>query len=208
VPKVAKGAWASALKRAADFSSAAAGIAVTAPLLVGASVLIKATSPGPLFFKQARAGRDGEVFYPYKFRTMTVSESREANVQVTSASAGVTPVGSFLRRTKLDELPQLLNVLKGEMALIGPRPTLPQQVEDYDDFQRQRLLVRPGMTGLAQVNGNASISWPERIKYDVHYVGHVSLAMDVAILLKTVGIVLKGEEHFARAFDESPYSDG
>ena len=112
----------------------------------------------------------------------------------------------MLRRLKIDELPQIINVVKGDMSLIGPRPTLPDQTRAYNDFQRQRLLVRPGLTGLAQVNGNAAVSWEERIKYDVHYVRHHGFRMDVGILLKTVLVLVRGEALMARPFEESPYA--
>ena len=115
-------------------------------------------------------------------------------------------MGRVLRRLKIDELPQILNVVKGDMSLIGPRPTLPDQTRAYDDFQWQRLLVRPGVTGLAQVNGNAAISWEQRIKYDVHYVRHHGFWMDVGILLKTVLVLLRGEERYVRAFEQSRYA--
>ena len=119
----------------------------------------------------------------------------------------ITTIGRFIRRTKIDELPQLMNVLKGEMAIIGPRPTLPDQVAAYDDFKRQRLLVRPGCTGLAQVNGATAISWDERIKYDVYYAYHCSLWLDLHILLKTTVVILRGDAAFARPFDQSPYAN-
>jgi lipopolysaccharide/colanic/teichoic acid biosynthesis glycosyltransferase len=111
-----------------------------------------------------------------------------------------------LRRLKIDELPQILNVITGDMSLIGPRPTLPDQTRAYDEFQRQRLLVRPGVTGLAQVNGNAAISWDERIKYDVHYVRQHGFWMDVGIALKTVPVLLRGEQRYARPFEETRYA--
>jgi lipopolysaccharide/colanic/teichoic acid biosynthesis glycosyltransferase len=119
---------------------------------------------------------------------------------------GITSVGRFLRRTKIDELPQLLNVLKGDVSLVGPRPTIPEQIAGYDDVQRRRLEVRPGCTGLAQVNGNADIPWSERIKYDVYYVDHLGPMLDLWILLKTLLVVVLGEKRFTRPFEQSPYA--
>jgi lipopolysaccharide/colanic/teichoic acid biosynthesis glycosyltransferase len=114
-------------------------------------------------------------------------------------------LGRFLRRTKIDETPQLFNVLRGDMSLIGPRPTIMDQVVRYDAFERRRLELRPGLTGLAQVNSNATMSWPERIKYDVYYVDHVGPLLDGWILAKTVAVLLLGEQRFSRPFEESPY---
>jgi lipopolysaccharide/colanic/teichoic acid biosynthesis glycosyltransferase len=118
----------------------------------------------------------------------------------------ITPLGRFLRRTKVDELPQLLQVLSGKMSLVGPRPTLPHQVEAYDAFRRQRLLVRPGITGLAQVNGNTSVPWDQRILYDIAYVRCCSLFLDLGILSRTALTILLGEARTTRTFAESPYS--
>jgi lipopolysaccharide/colanic/teichoic acid biosynthesis glycosyltransferase len=118
---------------------------------------------------------------------------------------GITLVGRLLRRTKIDELPQLFNVLTGKMSLVGPRPDLPEHVADYSPFKLQRLAVRPGLTGLAQVNGAATISWDQRIRYDVHYIAHCSLWMDLSILLKTIGVIVHGEGRYAKPFQDSPY---
>jgi lipopolysaccharide/colanic/teichoic acid biosynthesis glycosyltransferase len=167
---------------------------------------IKLTSRGPIFFVQVRSGRNGRSFQPYKLRTMRGGRTPDAKELVPLDHPEITFIGRLLRRLKMDELPQILNVVKGDMSLIGPRPTLPDQTEAYDDFQRRRLLVRPGLTGLAQVNGNAAISWGERIKYDVHYVRHHGFWMDVGILFKTIPAILGGEERYARPFEESPYA--
>jgi lipopolysaccharide/colanic/teichoic acid biosynthesis glycosyltransferase len=121
------------------------------------------------------------------------------------AHQNITTLGRLLRRTKIDETPQLFNILRGDMSIIGPRPTIMDQVLKYDAFERRRLEVRPGLTGLAQVNSNATMSWPERIKYDVYYVDHLGPALDAWILLKTVAVVIFGEERFSRVFEESPY---
>ena len=205
-PAVSRAIWVRGPKRAGDFLASLLGLVLVSPLLVAAMLLVKLSSPGPLFFRQMRTGRDGREFRPYKLRTMRGGRTPDPNEIVPLDHPEVTSVGRVLRRLKIDELPQILNVVKGDMSLIGPRPTLPDQTRAYDDFQRQRLLVRPGVTGLAQVNGNAAISWDERIKYDVHYVRHHGFWMDVGILLKTVLVLLRGEARYARPFGESPYA--
>ena len=169
-------------------------------------LLVKLTSPGPVFFFQQRTGRGEQPFRPYKLRTMRGSRRPDPNELVPLDHPEITTVGRILRRLKIDELPQILNVVNGSMALIGPRPTLPEQTRAYDDFKRQRLLVRPGITGLAQVNGNTAISWNERINYDVYYVRHHGFWMDVGILLKTMLVLIGGEQRFARSFAESQYA--
>jgi len=179
------------------------------PLLpIGAIValVIKLDSPGPVFFIQKRGGRYGKPFNLIKFRTMRADHVHDIREVIPLTHGNITPVGRFLRRTKLDELPQLFNVLRGDMSLIGPRPTIMEQVERYDDFQRRRLDVRPGCTGLAQVNSTPLVPWDERIRYDVYYVGHLGPLMDLGILFKTLLVLFLGEERFARPFDQSPYA--
>lgn len=198
-------------KRALDIALAGLGLMLLSPAMAVAALAIKLDSPGPVFFLQERAGRHGVPFDMVKFRSMRVATAEElAAVDLTDTSdqrdvARVTRLGSLLRRTKLDELPQLFNVVKGEMSLVGPRPTFPEQAALYDDHQRRRLAVRPGITGLAQVNGSAAIPWDERIEYDVYYVEHHTLGMDLVILIKTLGVVLKGEAAFAKRFSESDF---
>jgi lipopolysaccharide/colanic/teichoic acid biosynthesis glycosyltransferase len=202
---ISKRIWAQCGKRVFDAIGAAVLVVLLSPLLLMCALLIKLTSRGPVFFMQVRSGREGVEFRPFKFRTMRGGRKPDPKELVPLHHPEITAVGRALRRLKLDELPQLLNVLKGEMSLVGPRPTLPDQVAAYDAFKRQRMLVRPGLTGLAQVNSSASSSWDERIKYDVYYVQHHGLWMDVGILLKTPLVMLRGEERFARSFDQSPY---
>jgi lipopolysaccharide/colanic/teichoic acid biosynthesis glycosyltransferase len=149
--------------------------------------LIRLETPGPAFFRQERIGQDGRPFVAYKFRTMVDhAASLGLGLNVAANDARITRVGRFLRHTSLDELPQVFNVLKGEMSLVGPRPTLAYQVAAYDDFQRRRLLVKPGITGWAQVNGRNAIPWEERIKLDVWYVDNWSLRLDLLILGRTL----------------------
>ncbi len=158
-----------------------------------AIVAIRLEGPGPALFRQIRAGRDGRPFEMLKLRTMVKdAENTGAGLAVNVGDARITRVGALLRRTSLDELPNLINVLRGEMSLIGPRPTLPSQVARYTERQRGRLAIRPGITGWAQVNGRASLPWPERIELDLYYIEHRSPRMDMQILARTASLVLGG----------------
>jgi lipopolysaccharide/colanic/teichoic acid biosynthesis glycosyltransferase len=152
------------------------------------AVAVRLTSKGPVVFRQQRAGRDGQPFTILKFRTMNHGTRGPYPEE-----DQITAVGSWLRRGSLDELPQLWNVIRGEMSLVGPRPTLPYQVERYTPKQRRRLSVRPGITGLAQVRGRNGISWTERIEYDLEYVSRLSLGLDLKILGLTLWAVLRRE---------------
>ena len=181
------------IARAVDIVVAALVLALTAPLLALAAVAIKLTSRGGVLYRQPRAGLHGEVFNVIKLRTMVAgAEFIGAGMAVDAGDQRITRVGGLLRRTSIDELPNLVNVLRGEMSLIGPRPTLPSQVEAYDARQRRRLDVKPGITGWAQVNGRASLPWSERIELDIHYVEHRSLRLDAVILLRTVRMLATG----------------
>ncbi|MCP4248571.1 MAG: sugar transferase [bacterium] len=199
--------WARGGKRVFDLVAGVLLVIVLSPVLIGAALAIKLTSRGPLLFKHERAGRGGVIFGPYKFRTMTHARKSDAVELIPLHHPDITWVGRLLRRTKIDELPQVFNAIRGQMTLVGPRPDLPEHLDAYTPFKRQRLAVRPGLTGLAQVNGAAAISWDERIRYDVHYIAHCSLWMDLGILLKTFGVILHGEAHYARGFEQSPYYD-
>ncbi len=190
------------IKRTFDILLSGLGIVILSPLFCIAIIGIKISMPGPVFFKQVRAGRNGKPFSILKFRSMKVDTVAERGHDVSKDRDRVTGFGKFLRRSKIDELPQLINVFIGDMSLVGPRPTFMEQVQEYDDFKRQRLLMRPGMTGLAQINGNASISWDERIKYDVKYVHEFNVLLDIRILFGTVKVVLFGEEKYAKKFEE------
>jgi undecaprenyl phosphate N,N'-diacetylbacillosamine 1-phosphate transferase len=149
--------------------------------------LIRLETPGPVFFRQERIGKDGRPLVAYKFRSMVDNATAMGlGLNVAVNDARITRMGKFLRNTSLDELPQLFNVLKGEMSLVGPRPTLAYQVAAYNEVQRRRLLVKPGITGWAQINGRNAIPWEERIRLDVWYVDHWSLGLDFTILLRTI----------------------
>lgn len=187
-----------AIKRTADIIFSAAGLIVLMPILLISAILLEVFMPGPLFFKQQRVGKDGRLFNILKFRSMKVDKALEASHDFTRDAERMTPFGKLLRRTKIDELPQLWNVLVGDMSLVGPRPTVKEQTDKYNDYQRQRLNMRPGMTGLAQVNGNVSLTWDERFVYDIEYVNNFSVLLDIRILCKTVLVVIMGEEKFKR----------
>lgn len=162
------------------------------PLLLIIMVCIKLDSRGSVLFIQQRVGRNGKLFNIYKYRTMVPNAVNVGlGVYTEENDPRITRVGRFLRKTSLDELPQLLNILKGDMSFIGPRPTLEYQVLQYDDLQRKRLLMKPGITGLAQVNGRNSISWSKRIQYDIQYIESWSLWLDIKILLKTIFVIFK-----------------
>jgi lipopolysaccharide/colanic/teichoic acid biosynthesis glycosyltransferase len=174
------------VKRALDVLLAASLLPALSPLMCAIALLVKATSPGGAFFRQVRVGKDGRCFTIYKFRTMINRATPPGN------DPYPTRVGRLLRKSSLDELPQLFNVLKGDMSFVGPRPDLPHHVERYSPFQRQRLRMRPGITGWAQVNGRNKISWEERIKLDVDYVQSWSLLRDLGIVFTTFRVVLAG----------------
>jgi len=204
-PKMSRTLWASGGKRVFDIIASTLLILFCSPILLAAALAIKITSSGPLFFKHTRIGRNGVEFEPFKFRTMQHGRKHDAVELIPLDHPDITAVGQFLRRTKIDELPQIFNVLMGEMSLVGPRPDLPQHVATYTPFKLQRLAIRPGLTGLAQVSGSTTISWDERIRYDVHYIAYCSFLMDLGILLRTIGVVLLGESKFTRQFEDSPY---
>ncbi len=180
-------------RRMFDIVVSALGLALASPVLALAAVAIRLESPGPVIYRQRRAGRDGRPFDVLKLRTMVDgAEHVGAGLAIDANDSRITGVGSLLRRASLDELPNLLNVLRGDMSLIGPRPTLPAQVEQYTERQRGRLAVKPGITGWAQVNGRASLPWAERIELDLYYIEHRSLALDLRILWRTPALVLGG----------------
>ena len=180
-------------KRALDVAGAAAGLLVASPLMAAAVVAIRLESPGHPVYRQRRVGRGGQAFELYKLRTMVSgAETMGAGLAVDAGDARITRTGALLRRTSLDELPNLVNVLRGEMSLVGPRPTVQVQVDRYTERQRRRLDARPGLTGWAQVNGRASLPWHERIELDLWYIEHASVRLDLRIILMTLRMVLGG----------------
>lgn len=183
----------SPLRRAMDVVVALGALALTSPLLAAAVVAIRLETHGPAVFRQRRVGRDGAPFELFKLRTMVSgAEAMGSGLAVDAGDARITRVGHWLRRTSLDELPNLVNVLRGEMSIVGPRPTVQVQVDRYDDHQRGRLAARPGLTGWAQVNGRASLPWAQRIDLDLFYVEHASLRLDVLIMLASIRMIVTG----------------
>jgi lipopolysaccharide/colanic/teichoic acid biosynthesis glycosyltransferase len=182
------------LERALDLAIAVPAALLSAPVVALLALLIRLESPGHPIYTQTRVGRDGELFQIYKLRTMVRgAEFTGAGLAIQEGDDRITRIGTLLRRYSLDELPNLWNVLRGEMSIVGPRPTLAAQVELYTPRQRGRLAVKPGITGWAQVNGRASLPWPERIELDLWYVEHRSLRLDLRILARTARTLLGGE---------------
>lgn len=196
-----------ALKRIMDFILSLIGIIILSPVYLILIILIKLDSKGPAIFKQVRVGKDGRDFVIYKFRTMVVNAEKKRELEIDPNNIGnfvfqskednrITKVGSFLRKSSLDEIPQLFNVLIGNMSLVGPRPEIPDVVKYYPPEYRQRLLVPPGITGLAQVSGRGEIELQKTIHYDLVYIQNFSVLLDIKILFKTVFSVFKKEGAF------------
>ncbi len=182
------------LRRVLDLAISLPATILTAPIVALLALAIRLETPGHPIYAQTRAGLDGERFQIYKLRTMVRgAEFTGAGLAIQEGDDRITRVGKLLRRYSLDELPNLWNVLRGEMSIVGPRPTLPVQVEQYSAHQRGRLAVKPGLTGWAQVNGRASLPWTERIELDLWYVEHRTLGLDLRIIARTIGMVLSGQ---------------
>jgi len=181
-------------KRALDLLIGVPAVIVSAPVVAILAALVRLESPGHPIYTQRRVGKDGRPFAIYKLRTMVRgAEFTGAGLALQEGDDRITRMGRFLRRTSLDELPNLWNVVRGEMSIVGPRPTLQVQVDQYTPHQRRRLEVPPGITGWAQVNGRASLPWSERIELDVFYVEHRSLALDLRILARTPTMLARSE---------------
>lgn len=179
------------IKRFFDFSSSLLGLIILSPLLLVATISLYFANQGKPFFFQKRPGKNGIMFKIIKFKTM--NDKKDPSGNLLSDAQRLTKIGALVRKTSLDEIPQLINVLKGEMSLIGPRPLLPEYLNLYNDFQRRRNEVRPGISGWAQVNGRNTISWEQKFKYDVWYVDHQSFLLDLKILFMTVKKVFVSE---------------
>lgn len=186
-----------AIKRLIDIILSLIVLILFLPAWIIVAILIKFTSPGPVFFLQDRPGQYQKIFKVYKFRTMKLgSEKMIKGQEVMKEDDRITPIGKFLRRSKIDEIPQVMNVLKGEMSLVGPRPERIESLADYTYEIAQRLNMKPGMTGLAQVSGNIYLDLQYRYKFDAYYVENFSLWLDLKIILRTVGVVLFGEDRY------------
>ncbi|SDX67533.1 sugar transferase [Litoreibacter albidus] len=192
-----------AAKRAFDIALSGAALLLLSPLFLGLALFIKLRSPGPVFFRQTRVGLNGKEFSLLKFRSMHSNTAPQPNASTTRrADSRVFRGGETIRKYKLDELPQILNVLLGDMSLIGPRPTVR---EDYDRMsleQRRRVSIRPGLSGLAQISGNTSLSWPERIVLDLEYINTLSIWTDARIILRTAKLILSGRADTHPASDD------
>ncbi len=183
------------MRRAFDIAVAATLLVLSSPLLLAALVAIRLESKGAAIYRQRRVGLDGRQFDVLKLRTMVDgAEGLGAGLAVDAGDARITRVGALLRRTSIDELPNLVNVLRGEMAIVGPRPTVPSQVAQYSERERGRLAVRPGITGWAQVNGRATLPWSKRIELDLWYIEHRSWRLDLEILVRSARQVLGGDD--------------
>jgi len=180
-------------KRALDVTVAGAMLALSAPIVGLAALAVRLETPGHPIYRQRRVGLDGHAFEVYKLRTMVSgAEHMGAGMAIDEGDSRITRIGALLRRTSIDELPNLVNVLRGEMSLVGPRPTIQVQVDQYTDRQRGRLAVRPGLTGWAQVNGRASLPWPKRIELDLEYIERASLRMDLRIIVLSARMAITG----------------
>ena len=181
------------MTRLFDLVVASVGLVLSSPILLAAMIAVRVESHGSPIYRQHRVGKDGEAFEMLKLRTMVSgAEHQGAGLAVNYGDPRITRVGRILRRFSIDELPNLVNVLRGEMSLVGPRPTLQVQVDQYTDRQRRRLEARPGLTGWAQVNGRASLPWPERIELDIWYLEHASLWLDLKILFLSARMAITG----------------
>ena len=190
------------VKRVFDLVLTTPVLLLISPLLALVALAVRLTSQGPVFYPQIRAGRYGRPFRTYKFRSMFVNDIHPIKMgKIDKDNPLITPVGRFIRRFKIDELPQLWNVFRGKMSLIGPRPTLLEQVESYTAEQRRRLEVLPGLTGWAQVNGNIELSWENRIRLDVWYLDNWSFWLDIKIILLTFDVIVRGEHPRWEALD-------
>lgn len=185
------GLYCKLIKRFMDFLIAALSIIIFSPLLIILAILVRVRLGGPVIFKQERPGLNGKVFKLYKFRTMT--DAKDENGNLLDDEYRLTSFGKKLRSTSLDELPELYNILKGDMSIVGPRPLLVKYLPLYNDEQKRRHDVRPGLTGLAQVSGRNAITWTEKFNKDIEYVDNVSLGLDISIFFKTIYCVLKKE---------------
>lgn len=189
------------VKRILDRVIAAITLVLIGPILIIVAIAVYSRMGGPILFTQLRSGKEASIFRVYKFRSMTNACDGRGNLLPDEDR--LTGLGKFLRRVKLDETLQTWNILTGEMSFVGPRPTLPEQVKDYNDLQKLRLFIRPGLTGWAQVNGNTELTWDERIWLDIWYLHHWSVWLDLTIIIKTLGVVIWGERRNEKALSQA-----
>lgn len=188
------------IKRILDIVLSVVALLILSPFLIIVCILILIDDYGPIFFMQERVGKNEKKFQVIKFRTMYIDaeKSQKVGVEVTGEDPRITKIGNLLRRFKIDELPQLFNILRGDMSIIGPRPSLPDYLEIYEEWERERFKVRPGLSGLAQVNGNIYLSRIERSMMDVKYVHELSFLLDLKIIFKTTLVIILGERRFKK----------
>lgn len=197
------------LKRAFDFLWALVSIIVLSPIMLACAIAVLIDDGWPIFYVHKRVGRHGKLFPFFKFRTMVRNADKiGAGYEIEERDPRITRTGNFMRRWSLDELPQLFNILRGEMSVVGPRPTLAYQVEKYTPHQRRRLEVRPGLTGLAQIKGRNSLTWPERIELDIEYIDNYSFIEDLRIIAATFGVLGKSEDIYGCGWAKKPGDPG
>lgn len=191
------------IKRLLDFILSLISFLVFLPFFILIAILIKVDSRGPILFKQERPGKNQKIFKIYKFRTMEKDavKYQKVGIEVTGSDTRITSFGKFLRRFKIDELAQLINILKGDMSIVGPRPTLPEYIEQYENWELKQFNVRPGLTGLAQINGNIYLERKEKSLYNIKYLESISFLNDFKIILKTFYIIFRGEDKFINKID-------
>jgi len=193
------------IKRIFDLVIGIISLIILLPIFIVSAVLIKIDSEGPVFFLQERVGKDGKMFKIFKFRTMVVNaETKGLGYAVEKNDSRITRVGKILRSTGIDELPQLINVVKGGMSLVGPRPTLYYQVKEYNDYQKRRLEMKPGITSLMIISGHNKLSWPEKIDTDIYYIDYWSLWLDIKIIIKTFWVIIFTREGI---YEENPKTE-
>ncbi len=195
-------------KRGLDIFIAIAAMVILSPVLVAIGITIRLSSKGPAIFKQQRAGKNGRPFVFYKFRTMTLDVDPFGPSPKSGQDPRLTKVGKFLRESSLDELPQLFNVLKGDMSIVGPRPLYLSQIPEWSERQKKRLLVKPGLTGLAQIQGRAEITIEEKLELDVKYVENSGLLTDIRIMLETIVQVFRRKSVYEKRYSKTEYTRG
>ena len=195
-------------KRGLDIFIALAAMVILSPVLVAIGITIRLSSKGPAVFKQERAGKNGKPFVFYKFRTMKLDVDPFGPSPKSGQDRRLTKVGKFLRESSLDELPQLFNVLKGDMSIVGPRPLYLSQIPEWSERQKKRLLVKPGLTGLAQIQGRAEITREEKLEFDVKYVENAGLLTDIRIMLATITHVFRQKSIYEKRYSKTEYTRG